>query len=149
MNRNSERRAVEARAGEGGFTLMEMLVVLVLIGLIAAVAIPQVSRLMGSAKSKAANIQMETLGQSLAFYQLDNGDYPTGEQGLAALLRNPAELPTWNGPYVRQERQLSDPWGRAIVYRYPGENGGYELVSLGADGQEGGTGEDADIRAAP
>lgn len=134
---------------ERGFTLMEMLVVLVLIGLIAAVAIPQVSRLMGSAKSKAAKIQMETLGQGLSFYQLDNGDYPTTEQGLRALWQNPGELTTWSGPYVRQERQLTDPWGRSFVYRYPDENGGYSLISRGADGQEGGTGEDADIAAIP
>jgi general secretion pathway protein G len=134
------------KAREGGFTLMEMLVVLVLIGLIAAVAIPQVSRLMGSAKGKAARIQMETLSQSLTFYQLDNGEFPTGEQGLGALWQRPGDLPTWNGPYVRQEQQLSDPWGRP--FRYEMENGAFRLVTLGADGQEGGTGEDADLSVA-
>ncbi|WP_114952128.1 type II secretion system major pseudopilin GspG [Sphingosinicella terrae] len=130
---------------EGGFTLMEMLVVLVLIGLIAAVAIPQVSRLMGSAKGKAARIQLETLNRSLAFYQLDNGAFPTAEQGLAALWQAPAELPTWNGPYVRADTQLNDPWGRPVLYRLAEGNGSFTLTSLGADGREGGNGEDADI----
>lgn len=128
---------------EAGFTLMEMLVVLVLIGLIAMVAIPQVSRLLGSAKGQAARIQMETLSRSLSFYQMDNGDFPTAEQGLAALWQRPGDMPTWNGPYVREERQLSDPWGRPVVYRLA--DGRFTITTLGADGREGGTGEDADI----
>jgi general secretion pathway protein G len=133
------------RSREQGFTLMEMLVVLVLIGLIAAVAIPQVSRLLGSAKGKAARIQLETLSRSLSFYELDNGALPTAEQGLAALWERPGELPTWNGPYVRADRQLSDPWGRRLLYRTSGDNASFTLTTLGADGREGGTGEDADI----
>lgn len=135
------------RQREGGFTLMEMLVVLVVIGLIAAVAIPQVMGLLGGAKSKAAKIQLETVGQSLTFYQLDLGQYPTTEEGLAALWKPPADKPGWAGPYVRRERQLIDPWGRPFVYRAPGETAGFELLTLGADGQEGGTGENADLSA--
>ena len=138
-------RLRRAGRGERGFTLMEMLVVLVLIGLIAAVAIPQISHLLGSAKSKAARIQLETLNRSLSFYQLDNGAFPTAEQGLAALWTRPGDLPTWNGPYVREERQLVDPWGRPMLYRLTGENRAFTLISLGADGREGGTGEDADV----
>ena len=134
-----------ARRSERGFTLMEMLVVLVLIGLIAAVAIPQISRLLGSAKSKAARIQLETLSRSLSFYQLDNGAFPTAQQGLAILWERPANLPTWNGPYVRTERQLDDPWGRPLLYRTTAENRAFTLTTLGADGRDGGTGEDADI----
>lgn len=132
-----------------GFTLMEMLVVLVLIGLIAAVAIPQVTRLLGSAKSKAANVQMETLSASLRYYEIDNGAFPTSDQGLTALWQAPDGVATWNGPYVRQEKLLKDPWGRDFVYTIPGDNAPYTLISLGADGKEGGAGEDADINAIP
>jgi general secretion pathway protein G len=124
---------------------MEMLVVLVVIGLIVAVAIPQVTKLLGSAKSKAAKIQLETLSQSLSFYQLDTGRYPTTEEGLAALWKAPAQAEGWGGPYVRRERQLVDPWSKPFVYRSPGETDPFDLVSLGADGKEGGTGEDADL----
>lgn len=143
MNRIMNRRH---RARERGFTLMEMLVVLVVIGLIAAVAIPQVMRLLESAKHKAARIQLETVSQSLNYYQLDIGGYPTTEQGLKALWQAPGQNEAWNGPYVRQERQLLDPWGHAFIYRSPGQSGDYDLVSLGSDGKEGGTGDDADIK---
>jgi general secretion pathway protein G len=142
--RTGRRRSV---GNERGFTLMEMLVVLVVIGLIAAVAIPQVMRLLESAKHKAARIQLETLSQSLNYYQLDIGGYPTTEQGLKALWQPPAPNEAWNGPYVRQERQLLDPWGRPFVYRAPGEKGAFDLITLGGDGKEGGTGDDADLSA--
>jgi general secretion pathway protein G len=135
------------RFAEHGFTLMEMLVVLVVIGLIAAVAIPQVMRLLESAKHKAARIQLETLSQSLNYYQLDIGGYPTTEQGLKALWQAPGQNEAWNGPYVRQERQLLDPWGRPFIYRSPSQAGAYDLISLGGDGKEGGTGDDADLSA--
>lgn len=135
------------RGRERGFTLMEMLVVLVVIGLIAAVAIPQVMRLLGSAKGKAAKIQLETLSQSLSYYQLDTGELPTSQQGLIALWQMPAQIEGWAGPYVRRERQLLDPWGRPFVYRAPGAAAPFELVTLGADGKEGGNGDDADLSA--
>lgn len=135
---------------ERGFTLMEMLVVLVIIGLIAAVAIPQVMRLLGSAKHKAAKIQLETLSHSLNFYQLDMDEYPTTEQGLNALWLPVAQSSSWSGPYVREERQLRDPWGHAFVYRVPGTGKRpFDLICLGADGKEGGSGDDADISALP
>ena len=144
---SNHRRRIRA-AGERGFTLMEMLVVLVVIGLIAAVAVPQVMQLLGSAKSKAAKIQLETLNQSLALYQIDVGEYPAQEPGLAALWQAPPEKPGWAGPYVRREKQLVDPWGRPFIYRAPGTDRPYDLITLGADGAEGGTGEDADLSAA-
>lgn len=137
-----------AEPRERGFTLMEMLVVLVVIGLIAAVAIPQVTRLLGSAKGKAARVQLETLSQSLSYYQLDTGEYPTSEQGLKALWQAPEGLAGWSGPYVRRERQLLDPWGREFRYRSPADSAPFELITLGGDGQEGGSGENADISAA-
>lgn len=125
---------------------MEMLVVLVIIGLISAVAIPQVGRLLESAKHKAGRIQLETIGQSLGFYQLDVGSYPSTEEGLAVLWEPPDGNDLWNGPYVRDARQLKDPWGRDLIYRSPGEKGVFDLLSYGADGVEGGSGDDKDIR---
>jgi len=133
---------------ERGFTLMEMLVVLVVIGLIAAVAVPQVMKLLESAKHKAARIQLETLSNSLSAYQLDLGTYPTTEQGLAELWKDNGAQPDWNGPYVRRERQIIDPWGRPFIYRQPGTGRAYDLISYGADGKEGGRGDDADLSAA-
>ena len=148
IKRNAERGFTPSRrSAERGFTLMEMLVVLVVIGLIAAVAIPQVMKLLEGAKHKSARIQLETLSQSLAYYQLDIGGYPTTEQGLKALWQSPGGNEAWNGPYVRQERQLLDPWGRPFIYRAPGQSGDYDLISLGGDGKEGGTGDDADLAA--
>ena len=133
---------------ERGFTLMEMLVVLVVIGLIIAVAVPQVMRLLESAKHKAARIQLETLSHSLNYLQLDTGAYPSPEQGLKLLWENDSGAEGWAGPYVREERQLLDPWGRPFVYRLPGEGKRpFELISLGSDGVEGGSGNDADLAA--
>ncbi|SIO20693.1 general secretion pathway protein G [Parasphingorhabdus marina DSM 22363] len=132
-----------------GFTLMEMLVVLVVIGLIAAVAIPQITNLLGSAKTKAAKVQLDTLSASLRHYELDTGAFPTSEQGIEVLWSMTDPDPAWNGPYVRQERQLKDPWGFDFVYRSPAEDAPYELVTLGADNKEGGTGDDADLKAIP
>lgn len=148
MNINDNQTS-KVKHKQNGFTLMEMLVVLVLIGLIAAVAIPQITRLLGSAKSKAAIIQLETLSNSLRYYQLDTGAYPTTEEGLKILWESNGDIAGWNGPYIRQEKQILDPWGRAFEYRAPGEVAPFDLISLGADGVEGGEGEDADIAAIP
>lgn len=138
----------EGGRSDPGFTLMEMLVVLVVIGLIAGVAIPQVMKLLGSAKHKAARIQLETLNNSLSVYQLDLGQYPTTEQGLGAMWKPPANVTDWNGPYVRREKQLIDPWGHPFVYKVPGATHPYDLLSYGADGKPGGQGDDADLSAA-
>lgn len=128
-----------------GFTLMEMLIVLVVIGMIAAVAIPQLTKLLGGAKHRAAQIQVETVSHAVDYYETDIGAYPTAEQGLKALWSPPSDAAAWNGPYVRREKQLIDPWGRPFLYRIPGRTHPYELLSLGADGKQGGHGDDADI----
>lgn len=130
---------------EGGFTLMEMLIVLVVIGLIAAVAIPQLMKMLGGARHRAAAIQIETVSHAVDNFQLDTGAYPTSAQGLAVLWTAPADTPSWSGPYVRREKQLVDPWGHALIYTLPGKTHPYAVVSLGADGKSGGTGDDADI----
>ncbi|MBX9727914.1 MAG: type II secretion system major pseudopilin GspG [Sphingopyxis sp.] len=124
---------------------MEMLVVLVIIALIAAVAIPQVMRLLESAKTKAARIQLQTVSQAVSFYQLDTDRWPTTADGLTVLLEAPDNDEAWAWPYVRGLEQLRDPWGRPLIYRSPAGDDAYSLKTLGADGREGGRGEDRDV----
>jgi general secretion pathway protein G len=128
-----------------------MLVVLLVISVLAGLVGPMVFRNVGDAKSQAARAQIELLGLALDAYRLDNGQYPTTEQGLAALWREPTAPPVptrWRGPYTRKEIP-ADPWDRAYVYRSPGTEmpTGYDLLSLGRDGQPEGEGEDADIKS--
>lgn len=133
-----------ARRRQSGFTLVELLVVLVILGLIMAFAVPQVIKYVGGAKSDSAKIQVQRLGSVLDLYRLEVGHYPTQEEGLRALVEKPAGAENWNGPYLKKDDALTDPWGRPYVYQIPGEHGDYDLYSLGADGQEGGEGEDRD-----
>lgn len=131
-----------------GFTLLELLVVIIVLGLLAGLVAPQIFGRVGEAKVTTARTQMSLVGTALDSYRLDNGAYPTTEQGLQALREKPAREPiatNWRGPYLRKEVPL-DPWGRAYVYRAPGSRNpnGYDLSTLGRDGTEGGTGEDAD-----
>lgn len=133
-----------------GFTLIEVLVVIVVIALLASLVAPNVFRHLGTAKDATARSQIQMLGAALDAYRLDNGRYPTTEQGLEALSRAPALEPrprNWRGPYLRGSIP-ADPWGNAYTYRNPGTDSefGFDLLSLGADGQEGGEGDDADIR---
>ncbi len=137
------------RRGPSGFTLIELLVVIVVIGVLASLVAPNVFQHVGAARDATARSQIEMLGAALDAYRLDNGRYPTTEQGLAILWTQPVadpRPPNWRGPYLRKPVP-ADPWEHAYVYRSPGEasRGGYELLSHGADGQAGGTGEDADI----
>ncbi|MES2161410.1 MAG: type II secretion system major pseudopilin GspG [Pseudomonadota bacterium] len=133
-----------ARAA-AGFTLLELLVVLVVMGMLAAILTPQVMNMMSGAKSDAAGLQIETLTTALNYYQIDVGAYPSQEQGLKALLQRPPEVQNWRGPYIRKEQHLLDPWRRPFLYQVPGRNGPFDLTTLGADGKEGGEGENADI----
>src|SRR2546421_11980160 len=132
-----------------GFTLIEILVVIIVLGLLAALVGPRILGRVSEAKSAAARTQIELLGLALDNYRLDNGSYPTTEQGLAALqvipTRDPIPL-NWRGPYLRKAVPL-DPWGRAYLYKSPGEHNptGYDLFTFGRDGQPGGEDEDADI----
>jgi general secretion pathway protein G len=134
-----------AAAGAQGFTLIELLVVLVILGLLAAFAAPQVLNYLGRAKTDAAKAQVQNIASILDLYRLEVGSYPSQQDGLEALLEEPADVPRWNGPYVKRSDALTDPWGRMYVYRFPGEHGAYDLYSLGADGGEGGEGEDQDV----
>jgi general secretion pathway protein G len=134
-----------------GFTLIEILVVVAVLSVLAALVAPNVFQHLGTAKDAAARSQMEMLGAALDAYRLDNGRYPTTAEGLQALREAPAIEPrprNWNGPYLRRAVPL-DPWDNPYVYISPGEANpnGYDLVSLGADGLPGGEGENADIRS--
>jgi general secretion pathway protein G len=138
----------EPRARDG-FTLLELLVVIIVLGLLAGLVAPQIFGRVGDAKVTTARTQMSLLGTALDSYRLDNGAYPTSEQGLQALREKPARQPmpaNWKGPYLRKDVPL-DPWDRPFLYRAPGSRNptGYDLATLGRDGQEGGTGEDADL----
>ena len=127
-----------------GFTLLELLVVIVIIGLLAGYVAPRYFGQVGKSEVQVARAQISALEKALDQYRLDTRHYPSGEQGLGALVARPANEPSWNGPYLRKAVP-SDPWGRPYLYRVPGQKGDYDLVSLGRDGKPGGTGEDADI----
>jgi general secretion pathway protein G len=130
---------------QNGFTLLELLVVLGIIAMLAGLVGPQVMKHMAEAKVKAAKVQIEDLSQTLDMYKLDVGSYPTGEQGLNALVENPGDVQRWNGPYLKKAKIPLDPWNNEYRYSAPGEHGKFDIVSLGADGKEGGEGEDKDI----
>lgn len=129
---------------EAGFTLLELLVVMVIIGLLAGIVAPQYFAQIGKSNAKVARAQIESFGQALDQYRLDVGQYPTSEQGLGALRAAPQQVARWQGPYLKRDIP-DDPWGRAYVYKRPGQHGDYDLISLGADGQPGGEGEAADV----
>ena len=131
--------------GEAGFTLMELLVVLVIVGLLAAFVGPILYNRIAPAKETVARSQIESFATALDSYLIDIGRYPTTEQGLQALRADPG-LPGWSGPYIRKDIPL-DPWGHSYIYRAPGRSGGYEIVSYGGDGLEGGADEDGDIES--
>lgn len=127
-----------------GFTLLELLVVMVIIGLLAGYVGPKFFGQIGKSEVKAAKAQIDALQKSLDQYRLDVGRYPSTEQGLAVLVTKPADEPKWAGPYL-SKAVPKDPWGNDYQYRSPGEHGEYDLLSFGKDGRPGGEGEDADL----
>ena len=141
----AETPKADPRRRERGLTLIELLVVLLILSLIAAFAVPRVMKYLGGARSDAATIQIERLGGVLDLYRLDVGRYPGTEDGLRALVEAPVEAGRWNGPYLKKENSLIDPWGEPYQYLAPGAHGDYDLFTLGADGRDGGDGEDADV----
>ncbi len=130
-----------------GFTLIELLVVMVILGLLASLVAPKFFSKIGQSKVKTAKAQIELFGSALDSFYLDVGRYPTTEEGLKALIKRPDSIPEdkWKGPYLPKTKIPKDPWGNDYVYRCPGEHGKYDLYSLGADGKEGGEGENKDI----
>lgn len=131
----SAREAV--RKGELGYTLLEILVVLGIIGLLMGLVGPRVIAYLSDAKIKTARLQIDGFAAALDLYQLDNGRYPGSSEGLQALVQKPESAPTWNGPYLKANTVPNDPWGRQYVYASPGQHGPYDIISLGAEGREG------------
>ncbi len=129
---------------QDGFTLLELLVVMVIIGLLVGYVGPKYFAQIGKSEVKAAKAQIDALGKALDQYRLDTGHYPNTEQGLSALVTKPANEAKWEGPYLTKSVP-SDPWGRPYIYKNPGEHGDYDLLSYGKDGQLGGTGDAVDI----
>jgi general secretion pathway protein G len=130
------RRKTRPRSkGEEGFTLVEMLVVITIIGLIMALVGPRVLNYLGESKIKAARIQIESFESSLDLFYLDAGRYPSTTEGLTALVQRPAGIASWSGPYLKTGAVPSDPWGHPYAYRSPGEHGAYDIVSYGAGGE--------------
>jgi general secretion pathway protein G len=145
--RKARRRRSRAHR-QGGFTLVEMLVVITIIGLIMSLVGPRVLNYLGESKVKAAKIQIQSFSSALDLFYLDAGRYPSTAEGLAALVKPASGLAAWNGPYLKGGSVPNDPWGKPYLYRSPGERSAYEILSYGADGQEGGTGTAADISTA-
>ena len=128
-----------------GFTLLELLVVLVILGLLASVTAPAIVRYLGGAKVDAAKLQVQNLVTTLDVYRLDTGNYPSQQEGLQALVQRPAGAQRWNGPYLRKSDMIKDPWARDYRYRNPGEHAQVDVFTLGADNAVGGSGENQDI----
>lgn len=134
------------RSNEDGFTLVELLVVLLILALLAALVGPRVVGYMSTSKVKTATIQLSAYKTALELFHLDMGRYPTTGEGLTALTAAPAGAKGWAGPYL-DKALAADPWGNPYVYQAAGDGSSYQLKSLGADGQEGGTGDAADLSA--
>jgi general secretion pathway protein G len=143
----ARRREVDRRHARGGFTLLELLVVLAILGLLVGLVAPAVLHRLGAAKDKVAQQSIERLSSILDVYNLDVGSYPTTGQGLEALVRRPAGVANWGGPYLQDGHLPQDPWGRPFVYRAPSLRPGhpFDLYSLGPSGRPGGSGADAPI----
>lgn len=139
------RRTQERQVRDQGFTLIEMLVVLGIMGMVMALVAPQVIQYLGRAKTDAARAEIHNLGLALDLFRLDVGRYPTRHEGLTALVQSMPGVPGWNGPYLKKRTVPADPWGQPYSYRRPGIHGTYDLYSLGADNAVGGSGEDQDI----
>ncbi|MGH6889946.1 MAG: type II secretion system major pseudopilin GspG [Rhizomicrobium sp.] len=129
--RTRRKEHAQARAPEAGFTLMELLVVLAILGLLAAIATPMVLHYLDAAKLSTAKTEVSNLEASLDLYKYDVGSYPSTEQGLQALLTAPQGVDNWNGPYVKKTAKLTDPWGNPYKYKDPGDHGDYDIYSYG------------------
>lgn len=130
---------------QAGFTLLELLVVLAILGLLAGIAGPQVLKYLGSSRIETAKVQVQNVVASLELFYLDVGRYPTEDEGLKALVTEPPEVDGWKGPYLRKADALRDPWGHPYGYRKPGQHGNFDVFSLGPANGEQGTGEAQDI----
>lgn len=137
--------ATSDRTSDAGYTLVEILVVLAIIGLVMGLVGPRVISYLSDSKTKTARLQMDGFAAALDLYYLDNGAYPGSAEGLQALVQKTDSAPNWNGPYLRINAVPKDPWGRPYNYSAPGQHGPYDITSLGMDGREGGDGAARDI----
>jgi general secretion pathway protein G len=142
---SGQRRKRQQDQGEQGFTLVEMLVVITIIGLIMGLIGPRVLNYLNESKVKAAKIQLQSFSSALDLFYLDASRYPSSSEGLAALVQRTPGVAAWNGPYLKGGNVPNDPWSHPYMYRAPGERGPYDIMSYGSDGQEGGSGLAADI----
>jgi general secretion pathway protein G len=134
-----------ASGRRNGFTLLELLVVLAILGLLYAIVGPQVIKYLGSSKSEAASVQVKNIDAALKLLRLDAGRYPSNEEGLQALVTQPQQMPNWRGPYLPNASGLTDPWQHPYKYASPGKHGEVDVFTLGSDEAEGGTGEAKDL----
>lgn len=132
-------------AKDAGVTLVEMLVVLAILVMLAALVAPRVISYLGSSRTQAAKVQIESIVAALELYRIDVGRWPTAEEGLGALVERPPSAQYWNGPYLKKKLLPLDPWGQPYVYRIPGQHGEFDVFTLGADKAVGGAGEAADV----
>jgi general secretion pathway protein G len=142
MNDENKKKHLKRQRG---FTLIELMVVMIILGLLAALVAPRMFGRVGQAKQKAAYAQIELFGTALDSFRLDVGRYPTTSEGLQALIKLPSGVESWNGPYLKKIELPLDPWGAPYHYESPGKYGDYDLYSYGADNVEGGEGENQDI----
>lgn len=133
------------RKPDAGLTLLEMMVVLAIIALVVGLGAPRLMENFGRAKGQAANAAMANVKAAVQLYYIDTGRYPSENEGLSALMAAPAGVTGWGGPYLDDSTATVDPWGRAYLYRFPGADGTFDLMTLGRDGQPGGAREDSDI----
>ncbi|TWU37972.1 Type II secretion system protein G precursor [Candidatus Brocadiaceae bacterium S225] len=140
-NKTSNQRAHMV----SGFTLIELLIVMVIIGLLAAFIAPKLIGRVGESKQTAAKAQIELISTAIEIYKLDTGKYPSQETGLQSLNTKPGDVQNWKGPYMKKDKAPKDPWGADYIYKFPGTHGDYDLISYGADGTEGGSGDNQDI----
>ena len=145
MRNNSRFFRGTRRDAEAGFTLLELLVVLGILALLAAIRYPQVLRYLGAARVETAKTQMSAIPTALELFALDNGGFPSQQAGLNALVQPPPGARSWRGPYLKKAEGLIDPWGHPYQYRVPGRGSPFELATLGRDNAPGGEGEDQDI----
>ena len=142
---NKKKQQMRSRNYLYGFTLVELLVVLAILGMILGLVGPRVMKHLGGAKSDTAKLQIEDFGGALDLFYLANDRYPLSQEGLEALAQKPAGLDNWNGPYLKKKKIPMDPWGNAYHYQSPGENGAYDLYSYGADNVPGGEDNNRDV----
>lgn len=143
MSRRASRCA--ARGRQYAFTLLELMVVLLILVMLASIAAPRVVKYLSKAKTETARVQVEALSSAVDAFRLDVGRFPTTQEGLKALVEQPADTPSWDGPYLKKRDSLIDPWGQPYLYRRPGQHGDYDVYTLGGDGKPGGQGDAADV----